>query len=142
MRVPMVVSYPPLTTPARIDDRMALNIDVAFTFGELAGVVPPVQQDGRSMVRLLKDTEPTWRTDFLYEQWLDADDEDNDNVPPTLACVRSEQFKWIEYDSGETSLFDLVNDPFELNNLTNDPAFAATKGTLQTRLRQLRTDWP
>jgi arylsulfatase A-like enzyme len=142
MRVPMVVSYPPLTTPARIDDRLALNIDVAFTFGELAGVVPSIQQDGRSLVRLLSNTDPTWRSDFLYEQWLDEDDEDNDRVPPTLACVRNQQFKWIEYDDGETSLFDLTTDPFELNNLTGDPAFATTKSALQTRLRQLRHDWP
>jgi len=140
--VPMIVSYPPLTTPARVDPRMALNIDIAFTFGELAGVVPPVQQDGRSMVRLLDDAEPAWRTDFLYEQWLDADDEDNDLVPPTLACVRSDQFKWTEYDSGETELFDLVADPYELTNLTNDPAHAAVKSAMQTRLRQLRHDWP
>ena len=140
--VPMVVSYPPLTTPARVDSRIGLNIDIAFTFGELAGVVPPIQQDGRSMVRFLDDTEPAWRTDFLYEQWLDADDEDNDLVPPTLACVRSEQFKWTEYVTGETELFDLLADPYELTNLTNDPGHAAVKAEMQTRLRQLRHDWP
>jgi arylsulfatase A-like enzyme len=142
MRVPMVVSYPPLTSPARVDSRLALNIDVAFTFAELAGLVPPIQQDGRSMVRLLDDVEPTWRTDFLYEQWLDGDPEDNDTVPPTLACVRSEQFKWVEYETGETSLFDLAADPYELQNLTDDPGHAAVKAELQTRLRQLRHDWP
>lgn len=142
MHVPMVVSYPPLTSPARVDDRIGLNIDIAFTFGELAGVVPPVQQDGKSMVRFLADTEPAWRTDFLYEQWLDPDEEDNDLVPPTLACVRSDQFKWTEYDSGETELFDLAADPYELTNLTNDAGHAAVKSSLQTRLRQLRHDWP
>jgi arylsulfatase A-like enzyme len=142
MRVPMIVSYPPLTTPARVDTRMALNIDVAFTFAEVAGLVPPIQQDGRSMARLLDDNEPAWRTDFLYEQWLDPDDEDNDAVPPTNACVRSEEFKWIEYVTGETELYDLLADPFELNNLTNDPLHADVKAELQTRLRQLRHDWP
>jgi arylsulfatase A-like enzyme len=142
MRVPMVVSYPPLTTPGRVDTRLGLNIDIAFTFAELAGVVPPIQQDGRSMARLLDDAEPAWRTDFLYEQWLDPDDEDNDAVPPTDACVRTDQFKWIEYVSGETELYDLLADPFELTNLTNDPAHATVKAELQTRLRQLRHDWP
>jgi arylsulfatase A-like enzyme len=138
----MVVSYPPLTTPARVDSRMGLNIDIAFTFAELAGLVPPIQQDGRSMARLLADTEPAWRTDFLYEQWLDPDDEDNDAVPPTNACVRTEEFKWIEYVTGETELYDLLADPFELSNLTNDPLHADVKAELQARLRQLRHDWP
>jgi N-acetylglucosamine-6-sulfatase len=140
--VPMIVSYPPLTTPARVDTRLALNLDIAFTFAEAAGLVPPVQQDGRSMLRLLDDVEPTWRTDFLYEQWLDGDPEDNDTVPPTLACVRNEQFKWIEYETGETELYDLVADPYELQNLTNDAGHADVKAELQTRLRQLRHDWP
>jgi arylsulfatase A-like enzyme len=138
----MIVSYPPLTTPARVDTRLALNLDIAFTFAEAAGLVPPVQQDGRSMMRLLDDVEPTWRTDFLYEQWLDGDPEDNDTVPPTLACVRNEQFKWIEYETGETELYDLVADPYELQNLTNDAGHADVKAELQTRLRQLRHDWP
>ena len=142
MRVPLVVSYPPPTATARVEPRIGLNIDFAFSFGELAGVVPPVQEDGRSFVRLLDDTEPTWRTDFLYEQWLDVDDEDNDLVPPTLAAVRNGQFKYTEYVSGESELYDLTADPYELHNLTNDAGHAAVKAELQTRLRQLRHDWP
>jgi arylsulfatase A-like enzyme len=142
MRVPMIVSYPPLTTPARVDDRLVLNIDIAFTFAGLAGVVPPLQEDGRSMAGLLANADPTWRPDFLYEQWLDPDDEDNDVVPPTDACVRSGQFKYIEYVTGQTELYDVMADPFELQNLTNDPAHAMVKTDLQTRLHQLRHDWP
>ena len=141
MRVPMIVRYPQLPIPVREDPRAALNIDIAFTFAELAGVLPPVQQDGRSWARLLADGEPNWRQDFLYEQWLDADDEDNDLVPPTLAEVRTEQWKYVEYKSDETELYDLINDPFELNNRTNDPAVADTKASLAARLRQLRPDW-
>ncbi len=141
MHVPLVISYPPVTTPPRVDTRIGLNIDFAFTFGELAGVVPPIQEDGRSMVRLVDDTEPAWRTDFVYEQWLDPDDEDNDVVPPTLASVRSAQFMYTEYVGGETELYDLIADPFQLTNLTNNPTYATTKADMAARLRQLRPDW-
>src|SRR5207245_44180 len=93
-------AHRPLPAPrpqARIDTRIGLNIDFAFTLAELAGVVPPVEEDGRSLVRLLDDTDPAWRTDHLYEQWLDPDDEDSDVVPPTLAQVRGTQWKYTEY---------------------------------------------
>ena len=142
MRVPLIVRYPLLAPQARIDTRIGLNIDFAFTLAELAGVVPPVEEDGRSLVRLLDDTDPAWRTDHLYEQWLDPDDEDSDVVPPTLAQVRGTQWKYTEYVSGETELYDVVADPFELNNLTADPTHAALKAELAARLRQLRPDWP
>ena len=44
--------------------------------------------------------------------------------------------------SGETELYDVVADPFELNNLTADPTHGALKAELAARLRQLRPDWP
>src|SRR5205823_6278803 len=63
MRVPLIVRYPLLAPQARIDSRIGLNIDFAFTLAELAGLVPPVEEDGRSLVRLLDDTDPAWRAD-------------------------------------------------------------------------------
>src|SRR5262245_2759818 len=137
MRVPLIVRYPPLISGPRVEPGAGLNIDFAFTFGELAGVMPPIQQDGRSMVRLLEGAEPAWRTDFLYEQWLDPDDEDNDVVPPTLSQVRSSTMKYTEYVTNEKELYDLVADPFELQNQAGNPAFAIVQAELAARLHQL-----
>ncbi len=138
MRVPLVVRYPALVPGPRVDPGAGLNIDIAFTLGELAGVTPPIQQDGRSMVRLLAGAEPAWRPDFLYEQWLDPDDEDNDVVPPTLSQVRSSTFKYTEYVTNERELYDLAADPFELQNQAGNPAFATVQAALAERLQQLR----
>ena len=44
MRVPLYVRYPPLIPAPRVDTREVLNIDVAFTFAELAGLMPPIVQ--------------------------------------------------------------------------------------------------
>jgi len=142
MRVPLVIRYPALNSLPRSDPRLGLNIDFAFTFAELAGVVPPIEQDGRSMVRLLGDTEPAWRSDFLYEQWLDLDEEDNDTVPPNLAAVRGSQWKYVEYVTNETELYNLLADPFELQNEAANPKYAKLRTRLAARLRQLRPGWP
>src|SRR5439155_24686469 len=61
--------------------------------------------------------------------------------PPSPRC-RGTQWKYTEYASGETELYDVLADPFELNNLTTDPTHAALKAELAARLRQLRPHWP
>jgi arylsulfatase A-like enzyme len=153
--VPMIVRYPALIPTPRVDTRFVMNIDVAFTFAELGGLVPPRQQDGQSLVRLAAGREPTaplnaWRDDFLYEQWfgnLEDDDPLDNTVPPTLAAVRTPQYKYIEYDDpdptidDDVELYDLASDPYELQNRHGDPAYAGVEAQLATRLRQLRTDW-
>jgi arylsulfatase A-like enzyme len=139
MRVPLIVRYPPLAPQPRLETRFGLNIDFALTATELAGIVPPVPPDGRSFTRVLADTEDLWRTDFLFEHY------DNDGEPesgiPTLACVRNEGFKYIEYETNETELYDLSSDPYELQNQAGNPALAAVQADLAARLRELRPDW-
>jgi N-acetylglucosamine-6-sulfatase len=142
LRVPLFIRYPALVPSPRVDLRAGLNIDFAFTFAELAGLMPPITQDGRSLTRVLTNDEAFWRPDFLYEQWLDPDDEDNDVVPPTLAAVRSTEWKYVEYVTGETELYNLLADPFELQNETLNPAYVDLKAQLAARLQQLRPGWP
>jgi arylsulfatase A-like enzyme len=139
MRVPLVIRYPLLAPEARVDERFGLNIDFALTFGELAGVVPPIPTDGRSLTRVLANTEKVWRDDFLFEHW-DNDDDPNSGIP-TLAAVRNERWKYVEYDTLEKELYDLASDPFELNNLAGELPYAAIETELAARLRELRPDW-
>jgi hypothetical protein len=80
-----------------------------------------------------------WRTDFLYEHW-DNDDDPETSIP-TLAGVRNDRFKYIEYVTGETELYDLAVDPYELENQSSNSAYAKTKTALAARLLELRPDW-
>ena len=138
-RVPLVVRYPALAPLPRVETRFGLNIDFALTFTELAGTVPSVPPDGRSLVRVLADTETLWREDFLIEHW-DNDDDEETGIP-TLAAVRNQQFKYVEYSTDETELYDLAVDPGELQNQTTNPAYAAVQADLAARLREFRPDW-
>ncbi len=139
MRVPLVVRYPALAPLPRVETRFGLNIDFALTVSELAGTVPSVPPDGRSFVRVLADTEKLWRTDFLYEHW-DNDDDPETSIP-TLAGVRDDRFKYVEYVTGETEFYDLAVDPYELQNQSNNSAYATAKAELAARLLELRPDW-
>ncbi|HEY7847816.1 MAG TPA: sulfatase-like hydrolase/transferase [Candidatus Limnocylindria bacterium] len=64
-RVPLVVVGPGVT--AGTDDHFALNIDLAPTIAELAGIEPPDPVDGVSLVPLLRGESPPWREEFTIE---------------------------------------------------------------------------
>jgi len=141
IRSPMLVRYPKLAPCPRSEQRFALNIDLAPTFAELAGVAVPIAHDGESLVQVFDSTTPAWRTDFLTEGWP--------NIAP-WATVHEAQWKYTEFpltpgDVGtafETELYDLVSDPYELTNVASDPQHAARITAMAARLRQLRPNWP
>jgi len=120
IRIPMVIRYPKLVKPGTTIEQMVLNIDLAPTFYELAGVKTPSWVQGDSMVRLFKGSKD-WRKSFLYSYWVDIN---YPQYPRTLA-VRTEDFKLVTYPDTEekSELYDLKNDPIEMNNLIDDPAY-------------------
>jgi hypothetical protein len=61
-----------------------------------------------------------------------------DSNAATYDAIRTHGFMYAEYPSGDRELYDLKNDQSELNNVVNDPAFAATRVSLAQRLEALR----
>ena len=118
MRVPLAIRYKPLAPLPRVETGFGLNIDHGLTLAELAGATPDPGAEGVSMVRLLDGTAPSWRTDFLEEHWdgTPGDETDVGSIP-TYAEVRGTPWKYNELVTGETELYDIVADPFELTNV-------------------------
>jgi N-acetylglucosamine-6-sulfatase len=53
--------------------------------------------------------------------------------------VRTDQYTYVVWTaSGETELYDRAADPYQLNNLSGDPAFAAIEADLAAKLAQLQ----
>ncbi len=130
IRVPLVIRYDPLTASARTDTHLALNVDLAPTFAELAGTVQP-EAEGSSLLPLLGPGVPrdvAWRQDFLVEHL---------GAGATYCAVRTTQAIYVIYQSGEEELYDLRADPYELQNLAGDPADADLLDQLRARTREL-----
>ena len=145
IRSPMLIRYPQLAPLARVESKFALNIDLCPTFVELAlratDPQPTITFDGTSLTRLLDGTAPVWRTDFMTEGWP------GNHV---WATVREAQWKYTELpltpgdpsSAFEKELYDLDNDPLELNNVAGDAANTQRVADMALRLRQLRPTWP
>ena len=135
IRIPMVVRFDPLTTQARTDGNLALNIDVAPTFADLADVPAP-SADGGSLLPLLGSAGAPWRSDFLIEHVASHPE------IPTYCAVRNQQYLYVLYRRGDQELYDLAADPYQLENRAADPLFAGVVQSMRTRLGELCSPAP
>jgi arylsulfatase A-like enzyme len=133
LRIPLIVRYPKLKLQNVTEDRMALNIDLAPTFLDFAGVAIPETMQGKSWRPLLeqKPKPILWRDRFFYEYFWE---QQRGGSPPTLTALRTEKAKLIQYkDHPEWSeLFDLSADPYETKNLYNDANYAALRREMES----------
>lgn len=127
IRIPLIVSYPrlPKTQRGVTRDELALNIDIAPTILDYAGVAIPKEMDGTSLRQLVEGKTPEWRKHFFYEHHYFHTYNANNTIPRTEG-VRTERWKYITYtDHPEfAEFFDLKNDPLEEHNLASDPKYA------------------
>jgi N-acetylglucosamine-6-sulfatase len=135
VRTPLLVRYPGAGAN-RVEDRLVSNVDIAPTFADLAGVAPENRVDGQSLVPLLRDEATSWRTSLLLEQ---NDPTEWDGTPPFWA-VRTAEWKYVELETGEKELYDLVRDPYEMENVVDAPDNASIVATLAAELGRLRSD--
>jgi len=135
IRIPMIISWP--GKPNKYKDKLlsqkVLNIDIAPTILELAGINIPEVMNGKSMTPLFNYPESDFRDDFFLEHVGIVDAE----YPiPDSYGVRTGDWKYIRYiNSGpETEeIYNIATDHMELNNLVNDPEYADTKEYLKKR---------
>ena len=138
IRIPFLARYPAWFKAGTSNDAVILNVDIAPTMMEIAGVKPPVEVRGKSLVPLFRGKATAVRPDFYCEYYEEA------GFPriPTWHAVRTDRYKYIEYpvNADWSELYDLKADPFELKNLVADPVLAKEKKKLQLRLAQLRRE--
>lgn len=127
IKVPFLIRGPGITAGSTIN-QITANIDVAPTIAELANVKLPDFVDGRSFVPLLQNENVTWRTGLLIELGYIRDEansvetESSGNTSEAekgkFRGIRFENYVYVEYQNGEIEFYDLINDPYQLENLT------------------------
>ncbi len=137
VKVPFIVHAPGFYTP-RVDSHLVANIDLAPTIADWAGVSAPDTVDGLSMVPILENPSAEWREDILFEHW--PTEEGVGSMIPEFYSIRTAEWKYTEYSTGEVELYDLVNDPYELENLAGKRAYKEIQSELAARLQELKEE--
>ena len=122
IRVPLIVMDPraPRSRRGAVESATALNVDLAPTLLDLAGVEPPAAYEGRSLAPLLEASLPAEERPFLVEHRF------RHAEIPTSIGVRGSRWVYAVYDGQDPpyeQLFDLQSDPSELVNLAGEPEF-------------------
>ncbi len=138
IRVPLIVHDPQLEASKRgaKPREFALNVDIAPTLLEYAGLEPPAEWQGRSLLPIIRGNVPAdWRTDFFHE-FL--------GTHPTIADyegIRTQRYKYaryIEQDPVYEEVYDLEADPHEEHNLVDKPRYSQLVRRLRKRTDELR----
>ncbi|CAN5272335.1 sulfatase [soil metagenome] len=135
MRVPLLVWAPGMVKPNTVFSQMILNIDVAPTFLEIAGISKPAQMQGESFLPVLQEKNIDWRNKVFYEYyWEQAFPQ-----TPTTFAVRTDRYKYIAYNGiwDINELYDLQKDPYEMNNLVRNHSM----DSVGLRLKNELNDW-
>ena len=138
IRVPLIIRDPrmPEAKKGTTNDEFTLNVDLAPTFLNAAGLPVPKGMQGTDIAPLyLAKKAPEWRDEFFYEH---PTLKNADFIPASEALVRKDwkYMYWPEADLEQ--LFDLKADPREENDLVADPAQADRLKEMRKRFQELK----
>ena len=138
LRMPLVIRYPEEIKPGTVVNEMVLNLDLAETILDYAGVKVPEDMQGNSLRQLTRGESPKeWRDKMYYRFY-----ENSYGVGPCEG-IRTERYKLIHYLYGEDAweLYDLQKDPQEMKNLYTNITYEQIIEGLKNDLIELRLQY-
>lgn len=119
IRVPLVI-FDPRSNNNEDSDEMALNIDIPATILDLAGIKQPESYQGKSLVPIISGKEKSIGRDTVLVEHL----WEFESIPPSEG-IRTSEWKYLRYVNNKSyeELYNLKNDPKEINNLAGDKKY-------------------
>ena len=139
IRLPGVIRGPGVERGESLGET-AIDVDLTPTILDIAGVEPGRVMDGLSLLGAAQGTDrlpdrdvplEALRPLFLFTTPITAFD-----VP--YYGVRTDRYKYIDWSFGETEMYDLRKDPYELENISGNPSVADVERKLAARAEELR----
>lgn len=130
-RTPMVARFPGRIAPGSEVGGFVVNTDIAPTLLQLAGVDIPLDMQGRSILPLFQNPDTAVRDAVYYHYY-----ENGEHAVSPHFGVRNARYKLIRFykrvDAWE--LFDLKEDPDEMNNLFGKEGYEAITNEMKQLL--------
>ena len=109
--VPFIIVAPGVTKPGSVCSTPVSLVDIYPTLVELAGLPPKADNDGQSLVPLLKNSEAPWTRPALMTEG------------PGNHAIRTRDFRYIRYHNGFEELY-ADDDSWNHDNLADEQRYA------------------
>jgi choline-sulfatase len=134
VKIPMICSWPGQLPEGEMRDQVVNLVDLGATFLDALGADPLPNSEGHSFLKVAKDASSPW-LNLTYSEYC-SDVTKWDGMRQRM--IRQEDWKLIYYHSFSAQLFNLAEDPQELNDLADAPEHQIIKEEL---LSLLLKDW-
>ncbi len=132
-RTPMVMRYPGVVKPGGVNNNMVMNLDIAPTVLEAAGVKAPADMQGASFLPLVAG-KPGKGREVLYYHYY----ENGEHAVSPHFGISTGRYKLIRMYKkiDDWELYDLEKDPAEMNDLYGKKGYEALTARLKEQLKQ------
>jgi arylsulfatase A-like enzyme len=139
-KTPLMIKWPNKINPGITNDEMVQNLDFAQTFLEAAMIDVPDDMQGESLMPLLLSENDKWTREEVYYHYYEYP---SVHMAKRHYGIVTKEFKLVRfyYDVDEWELYDRLNDPNEMNNVYDDPAYVDVVNDLTERLANLRVKY-
>lgn len=137
LRTPLLMRYPKAIPAKQVSKQMALNLDLAPTLLDFAGIVIPEDMQGRSLRTIAeKQKAKNWRQSIYYHYY----ELNSWHTVKKHYGVRTNRYKLIHFydDINAWELYDLKKDPQEVNNVYGNTRYQKIATALHQELERLR----
>ncbi|RAV29028.1 sulfatase family protein [Sinomicrobium soli] len=139
LRTPLMIRYPEKIAAGTVSDALVMNLDFAPTFLDYAGIEIPESMQGASMRPVMDNSGKApgnWRKAMYYHYY----EYPSWHMVKRHYGIRTERYKLIRFynDIDEWELYDLQNDPKEMNNLFHHPEYRQVVEKLKEQLKELQ----
>lgn len=131
IHVPGILRYPAKVKPGQVSDALISHVDLVPTFLSLCGVKPPASMQGADLSSLFLGLTRRGPDSVFFQIFVPYA---GDGTAFPWRGVRTDRYMFARSEKEPWVLYDVLNDPYELNNLANDPAMAKVRADLEKRL--------
>lgn len=151
LQMPFLVRYPKEIKAGTKVDSVVSNVDFAPTFLDYANINPAPDMQGLSIREIFKGNEPKdWQNAAYNRYWMHMAHHDN----PAHYGIRTKEYMLVYFyglpldASGSLDyvtpegweLYDIKKDPYQVNNVYNNPDYIDVVSKLKIQLKDMKDD--
>jgi arylsulfatase A-like enzyme len=141
IRMSFLIRYPKMIKPGMVNSSLCVNVDLAPTLLQIAGLPTPAEMQGHSFAGMLagEKQSASWRKASLYSYW---------SAGPKHYGIRTDRYTYLKIDD-HVELFDRLKDPEQMSDVATQSEYEAVlvecEKELQKQIKETafdQVDWP